>query len=350
MDGLGVEEEVEDEEDEIRKPCAPFPPYPTEVKDWHKEFDVWHVFLQQKMMRLFVHYLSNYGSRDYRVFLLDLILGKLEPTLEDDEEVVELLRQVDWFWEGATYDMLTPELTGRWTARAWRLLALAQLQSDRQGVDVRMTWRYGRLRQDLIARAAQLANKTDESDGNSTHTSDDEDDLEFSMEWEERAGDQGFDFGMSLHCTDLDLNEMSPLTLNIRLLERMGEVFDKRAGRREVTTRIKVIESGCGCSLGDGDEFQGFTASPTMNAEERVSELESFRGGGCRFTIMESEQLEEWMKKHKIQCGLVFQVRLYIFPGEEGRRRGEGGEDSKPKCVCGYCDYDDCEEEATGFW
>eukprot|EP00177_Eucheuma_denticulatum_P002173 GFKZ01003890.1.p1 GENE.GFKZ01003890.1~~GFKZ01003890.1.p1 ORF type:complete len:766 (+),score=97.61 GFKZ01003890.1:192-2489(+) len=347
MDGLEVEEDAGDGEDGIGKPCAPAPPYPTDVKEWHKEFDIWQVFLQQKMMRLFVHYLSNHGSRDYRVFLLDLLLGKLEPGIKDDEEVVDLLRQVDWFWEGATYEMLTSELTKGWTPRAWKMLALAQLQTDRKGVDVRMTWRYGRLRRDMLTRAAQLANKTDESDGISTHSTDEEEDLGFSVDWEERAGDQGFDFGMSLHCPDLDPNDMSPLTLNIRLLERMGEIFDKRAGRREVTTRIKVIESGCGCALEDGDEYQGFTASPTMNAAERVTELHLFQQRGCRFTIMEGEQLEEWMKKHKRQCGLIFQVRLYIFPGEEARRLTEGPQNSepKPKCVCGFCEYDDGDGE-----
>lgn len=341
-EGEGEDEDDVDDLEALPEPCVPPPPYPVERKAWHKEFDVWKVFQQQKMMRLFIYYLSHYGALDYRMFLLDIVLTELEPALDNDDEVIDLLRQIDWNWEGPTYEMLSVDFTANWSSRAWRLLALAKLSCKQMGVDVRMNWAYHNLFNDIHEKAAQLANKNDDSDANSSNSSDDELEPGFSAEWNDRAGDQGFEFGMRLHCLDPDPDEVAPLTLNIRLVERNEEVWDKKSARREVTSRIKVIECGCGCALGDAVEYQGFTASLTRNAEDQVEKLESFRREGNKYQIMDGSDLDSWMKRHGRQCGLLFQVRLYISPLKEiERKRGSNTNDErKVECLCGFCNDD----------
>lgn len=336
------EDEAENEDDigdlvVLPEPCVPPPPYPVERKAWHKEFDVWKVFQQRKMMRLFIHYLSHYGALDYRMFLLDIVLAQLEPTIDNDDEVIDLLCQIDWFWEGPTCEMLSGDATANWSPRAWRLCALAQLSKRPAGIDIRMNWTYHNLFSDIREKAAQLANKNDDSDANSSNSSDDEQEPGFSASWDGRAGDQGFEFEMKLQCDDPDIDELAPLNLTIRLLERGEEGLDKKSGRREVTLRIKVIECGCGCALGDGDEYQGFTVSSTRSAEERVERLESFRNGN-KYVIIEGDKLVSWMKRHKLQCGLLFQVRLCISPDTESERKCEDSNEGRTfECMCGFC-------------
>lgn len=342
--------QYDDEAESEPEPLVAPPPYPIEAKPWHKEFDIWNVFQQQKMMKLFIHYLSNYGSLDYSMFLMHIILKELEPNIADDKEIVDLLWEIDWYWEGPTYEMLTGKMTAGWSPRAWRLLSLGMCGAKKKGIDIRMSWRYDKLFRDIGQRAAQLADKMEDSDANSSNSSDVDHEVGFSQDWDGRAGDGGFEFGMSLSCLNPDLSEITPLFMNINLLRSTEDVMDKRTGRREVSVRIKVIESGCGCTLGDGSKYQGFTASTVSNAEEKVIYLMSFRSGN-RFKIMESDEFSAWIKRHTYDCGLTFQVRVHIFPPEEiERKQVPNTKEEMHPCLCGYCEggfRTDCTDEGS---
>ena len=321
---------------------APYSPYP-QKQEWHDMYNVWDIFQQRNMLDQVIHYMSHYGPDDYTPLLLDVILRQLETKLSD-VEVIKLLREVDWDWENPSCSVLQSNAADDWSSRAWRLLACAQVGFSGMGDDIRMSWNYSNLFRDMRDRAAELQNKTAGSDSDSSHSTDD-DFADLSVDWDQVAGNGDLKFTMQLQCEDMCMEDLTKLNLKIKLVEEDDNAIDKTIGKREVSARIKVIESGCACDLdGEGSEgkFQGFTASPSKGSSSRT-DLWSFRLSGVSYKVMGASDLHKWMKRHKRQCGLVFQVRVYVFPLEEEEKE-EKKPEKRAECICGLCECDGCSD------
>lgn len=342
-----LEEVPVDDEDESNTDDAELCIYPQKA-EWHDKFNIWKVFQFQKMLDQVVHYMSHYGPEDYTPLLLDAILRQLEPNLSDDE-IINLLREIDWGLEYPNGSLLNSNSVDMWSSRAWRLLATAKVGHSGEGSNILMSWNYVELFQDMHARAAELENKITESDSDSSHSS--AADQDFDVDWNGKAGVGDLEFSMSLQCDDLDLERISSLYLRIKLIEKADAPLDKAEMQRSVSVGIKVIESGCGCGLRaeDGNKYQGFTPQRFLTRPDiERQDLGSFRIAGVPFDIMSNTELGVWMKRHKRQCGLMFQVRIYVFPREDDDKeeKKEGDSDMNGnKCKCGFCDCDYCSSE-----
>lgn len=329
-------------DDELIDEGVDTPPTVEELRQpWHDQFDIWKIFEQRKMMKYVVHYMSHYGNVDYTLFVLDIVLRELEPIL-NDEEAIKLLREIDWDWEGPSHEALQCPASEKWSARAWRLIAFAQSGFEGTGSDIRLSWKYNGLVHDITERAKQLLNKND-SEANSTDSSDVESESGFSVKWDRRSGSNDLEFSLALNCSDLDQQSPEPLYLSIRLLEREEMPLDMKNSKRDVALRIKVIESGCGCAIRDDDGFQGFTVSPTRTSS-KSSVLSSFKKHGDKYQIFGSEELVSWMLRHTPQCGLLFHVRLYVFPLADDEEEEDEDEQNQyaEECTCGFCECDEC--------
>lgn len=313
-------------------------------QDWHEKYNIWEVFYSRNMLRQVIHYVSHYGPGDHTPLLLDVILRQMEKQLSDDE-IVTFLREIDWDWENPSCRILQMRGCESWSMRAWRLLSCAHIAFNGNGTDLRMSWNYTNLFSDMQSRAHELANRTtNESDSDSSQSAAD-DETEFAEEWNHTVKDDEFEFTMALQCDCMVMEHLAALFLRIQLVEDDNNPIEKTTGRREVVAKIKVVESGCGCGLDKLTQGKrlGFSAHPTKVSDERM-DLWSYRQKGYSFRVMSADELKSWIDRHSPQCGLVFQVRLYVFPLADENEDEEEKASVAVGCTCGYCECDDCED------
>ncbi|CAN8075516.1 unnamed protein product [Agarophyton chilense] len=338
--------------EESELPLYEIDPEESKPKEWHKTFNVWNVFHQRNMLDDVIHFMSNYGCDNYIPLLLDVILRQLEPTLSD-EEILHFLRKCDWVWEAPEFNVLT-DLGNDWGQRAWRLLACARTGYYGKGKEYQMFWNFPCLSGAIRARAADVANKGSDSDSESSHSS--IHDESFMVAWGRKVADDEFEFTMSLNISDVGKpwEDLSPLYLKIRLLEKGGSGISPENAKRKVTARVNVIESGCGCVLG-GDAPRIGTTVSSSDGTLKCSEIGGFgfmNGGpngldGYSYSVMNGEVLKSWLERHTRYCGLAFHVRLHVAPRDE-KNSDTSSEfsDEVVDCTCGYCECTGCDQHS----
>ncbi|KAI0562508.1 hypothetical protein FGB62_58g030 [Gracilaria domingensis] len=338
--------------EEPELPVYEVDPSESEPKEWHKTFDVWNVFHQRNMLDDVIHFMSNFGCDNYIALLLDVILKQLEPTLSDDE-ILRFLRKCDWVWDAPAFSVLS-ELGKNWGQRAWRLLACARTGYYGEGREYQMFWNYTHLAGHIRLRAAEVANKGSDSESESSHSSAPDDG--FTAIWGQKVMDDEFEFTMSLNIGDVGepWDDLSPLYLKIRLLEKEDSVISAESAKRKVTARVNVIESGCGCVLGGDAPKVGTTASSSDGTLIR-SVIDGFRfmngspsgTGGYSYSVMNGQVLKSWLEKHTRHCGLAFHVRLYVAPcNEDDSDTSSESSQEVAECTCGYCVCAGCDRES----
>lgn len=266
------------------------------------ESTLWTFFYKQRMLEEVLNFSTRFAQRDVSSLALNAILGDLESEMGEDDISI-LLRQIDWESE-ICKSFVTTTCDDHWSKRAWRFLCSALANSVRRGEkQVRMFMRVKQSTGTFNESVWERHRETIEFEGNT--------------------------FALELQTRSKHPQKLGPLELNVKFgknIPRFGtpEVSATDQGRllrRKVSSiRVDVIENGCNCevrrAMNDLYGFRGFTArrNPQRGARDyNDTSLWSFtRSDGISFIIMDTEQLEAWMRSHRRQCGLVIQVRFIV--------------------------------------